>query len=159
KEGDTAKSAFMVAVKDVFLDKIVRAMGQSSGTDQLVLLPLSEVQLNKDYNPKPFTKLNDKGTINDLGQALYALYGDKHGLDESRKGAKDWANLSQSLSGGPNEAWRLDATSLHVPVLAGVKRAQEIINANPESRITLHVLSDFRQREWAAPEGEALHRL
>jgi hypothetical protein len=160
KEGETTKSAFMVALKDVFLDKIVRAMGQSSGTDQLVLLPLSEVHLNKDYNPKPFTKLNDKGTINDLGQALYALYGDKHGLDE-RKGAKEWSNLSQMLAsgGGQAEQWRLDATSLHVPVLAGVKKAQEIINANPESRITLHILSDFRQREWAAPDGEALHKL
>jgi hypothetical protein len=160
KEGETTKSAFMVALKDVFLDKIVRAMSQSSGTDQLVLLPLSEVHQDKEYNPKPLSKLNDKNTINDLGQTLYGLYGDKHSSEElNLKGAKELNNLAQSMSSGQQGQWQLEATSLHVPILAGVKKAQEIVNANPESRITLHILSDFRHREWAAPDGDSLHKL
>src|SRR5262249_40925375 len=142
KEGETAKSAFNVALKEVFLDKIVRGISQSSGTGQLLLLPLSELHVNKGFNPKPFTRLNDRATINDLGQALQGLYGEGRSSDEvGAKGGKEWSNLAQTMSTGLGQQLNLEATSLHVPILAGVKKAQEIINANLENRITLHILS------------------
>src|SRR5437016_3940681 len=113
KEGETTKTAFNVALKEVFLDKIVRGISQSSGTDQLLLLPLSEIHLNKGFNPKPFTRLNDRATINDLGQILVGMYGDRHSSEETgAKGAKEWSNLAQTMSAGfgQQQQWSLDAT-------------------------------------------------
>ena len=162
KEGEVSKSAFMVALKDVFIEKIIRGMSQSSSGDQLVLLPLSEILVNKSFQPKAIAKLNDKNALGEVGAALHALYGKKASLgDGDPKAGKDLQNLAQMMSGGigQSDQWQVDATSLHVPVMAGVLKAQEVINANPESRATLHILSDFRQKEWALPDGEPLHKL
>ncbi|MCI0378878.1 MAG: BatA domain-containing protein [Gemmataceae bacterium] len=54
---------------------------------------------------------------------------------------------------------QMEASKLHVPVLTGVRKVQELVTAYPESRITFHILSDFRQREWSLPDAEALHKL
>jgi hypothetical protein len=54
---------------------------------------------------------------------------------------------------------QLEASQLHVPVFTGVKKAHEIVNANPESRVTVHILSDFRQRDWALPDAEPMHKM
>ena len=157
KEGDKSKTAFMVALREVFLEKIVRGMSQSSSTDQLVLVPLSEVMLNRQFQPKPISKLNDPSSINALGTVLQGLYQRSGAADA--EGGKDLQNLSQLMAGGQRGEWQLDATALHVPMMAGLKKAQEVINNNPESRVTLHILSDFRQKEWGVPDGENLHKL
>ena len=36
---------------------------------------------------------------------------------------------------------------------------QDFVNNNAEARITLHVVSDFRQRDWALPDAEHLHQM
>jgi hypothetical protein len=162
KEAETPKTAFSVALNEVFVEKIVRGLSQSNSTDQLILLPLSQVLLDPNGQPKVYTKLNDKSTVNDLGQDIYKLYGDKYSKDDNeQKAERDWNNLAALMAAGFSRSGQgqLHATALHVPILAGVKKAQEVINANPESRATLHVLSDFRQNEWTLPDGENLHKL
>lgn len=39
---------------------------------------------------------------------------------------------------------QMKASNLHVSQLLALKKAQEIANNNPDSRVTLHILSDFR---------------
>ncbi len=51
----------------------------------------------------------------------------------------------------------LEASKLHVYLLQGAKKVQEIINNNPESRISVYLFSDFRQKDWFGQEGEALY--
>jgi len=41
---------------------------------------------------------------------------------------------------------------------AGVKRPWKSRPTTRPSRITLHILSDFRQRDWSGPEGESLQK-
>ncbi|MCI0639991.1 MAG: BatA domain-containing protein [Gemmataceae bacterium] len=125
KEGESARDAFTIAKNDVLVDKIVKGISQSSASDRLMLIPLSKIGYERDFQPKVYEKLNDGGKLEDL--------------------KKDVAQL--------------EASKLHVPVLAGVRKVQELVTAYPESRITFHILSDFRQREWALPDAEALHKL
>ncbi|MBI3411722.1 MAG: BatA domain-containing protein [Planctomycetes bacterium] len=48
----------------------------------------------------------------------------------------------------------LPCSKLHVDMVQGVKKVREIINNNPEAAITLHILSDFRQRDWEVAKTE-----
>ena len=52
----------------------------------------------------------------------------------------------------------LELTKLHVDPLTVVKRAQAVIADHAESQVNLHVLADFRQKEWGLPEAEGLYR-
>src|SRR5262245_29413392 len=61
KENDTSKTAFGVAKKDIILDNIVRGISQSSSTDRLMIVPLSQVAIDKDFQPSEFRNLNDSG--------------------------------------------------------------------------------------------------
>jgi hypothetical protein len=49
-------------------------------------------------------------------------------------------------------------SSLHIPLLDAVKRAQEIAgaDANKENQVVVHILSDFRYSDWAAGDVVAL---
>jgi hypothetical protein len=47
---------------------------------------------------------------------------------------------------------------LHVNLLVGVKKCQQILDENPENRVTFHLVSDFRERDWRGSEAEALHK-
>jgi hypothetical protein len=125
KEGDTHKDCFTVAKNDVVMDKIVKSLGQSSTSERLVILQLSRVAIEKkDYDPKPYEKLNDKKNVDKVREEL----------DEMK------------------------CSKLQVDLLLGIKKAQEIAANHAASRITLHVISDFRQRDWSGPEGEALQK-
>jgi hypothetical protein len=73
---------------------------------------------------------------------IYEKLNDKQKLEELRK------DLEQ-----------LECSLLHVPVLKGVQKLNDLVIANPESRITLHILSDFRSRDWALPDAEPLHKM
>src|SRR5262245_61480119 len=53
----------------------------------------------------------------------------------------------------------MEPTLIHVAMHQAVRRVQEMVNANLESRITLHIISDFRQLDWARPEAEGLHQM
>jgi hypothetical protein len=53
----------------------------------------------------------------------------------------------------------LEPTLLHASMQQGVKKVQDWVNNNPEARVTLHIVSDFRQRDWARPDAEGLHQM
>jgi hypothetical protein len=52
----------------------------------------------------------------------------------------------------------LEPTRLHVDMLQAVKKVQQIVSANSSSRVYLHILSDFRQKDWGLPEADTLYK-
>src|SRR5437867_3191124 len=52
----------------------------------------------------------------------------------------------------------LKPSALHVDLVAGVKKAKEIFDQNPNARHVLHVVSDFRARDWAGGSADALQQ-
>jgi hypothetical protein len=52
----------------------------------------------------------------------------------------------------------MQPTQVHAEVLPAIKKVQDIAANHPESRITLHILSDFRQKDWAMPRAEELYK-
>lgn len=53
---------------------------------------------------------------------------------------------------------QMEVSKLHVGVLPGLKKVQEIMAGNPESRVAIYVLSDFRQSDWAMPGVEPIKK-
>ncbi len=51
----------------------------------------------------------------------------------------------------------LKPTLLHANLTDGVRRARRIADDNPKTQANLHILSDFRQKDWGLTEGTALH--
>jgi hypothetical protein len=49
-------------------------------------------------------------------------------------------------------------SALHVDLIAGVRKAKEIFDQNPTSRHVLHVISDFRARDWTGGTADALQQ-
>lgn len=161
KEGDRERHGFEVALSDVLLPKIAGEMSKSGGSDELILLPLSQLHLDPTYQPKKYGKLNTEANLTDFGLDLFRKY-NKGAFDlKDPNILKDLQNLltAVSIGSGSKRPLQLDPTSVHVPIMTGVKKAHEVMNAHPEHRVTLHILSDFRQSEWALPEGEAVQKL
>src|SRR5437763_1618505 len=52
----------------------------------------------------------------------------------------------------------LKPSALHVDLIAGVKKAKEIFEQNPTARHVLHVVSDFRARDWTGGTADALQQ-
>ncbi len=50
------------------------------------------------------------------------------------------------------------ATKLHVDPLLAIKKAQEIVRSNEDNIVSLHILGDFRQRDWGLPGGEEIYK-
>lgn len=124
KDASTRKDGFAVAKYDVLYEKIGKAMAQAGSSDRLMLLPLSQIAVNKDFEPKVYEKLNTPKNLEDFKKELDLL----------------------------------EASQVHVSILKGVKKLQEVINNNPEDRVTAHILTDFRQKDWALPDAEDLHK-
>src|SRR5688572_1145196 len=142
RDGEKSKDGFTVALNEVLLDKIVNGIAKSGNPDKLVVIPLSQVGLDRNFNPKFYEKLNDERSQEELAADLFNYY--KADLADAFD-AKGYRNKKEL---------QVDGSDLHVPILAGVKKAQEIVNNNPNNRITIHILSDFRQREWTLPDAE-----
>jgi hypothetical protein len=51
-----------------------------------------------------------------------------------------------------------NCTMLRVDLAHGIEAAKAIFDKNPQDRRLLHLVSDFRQRDWSEPEAEALTR-
>ncbi len=49
-------------------------------------------------------------------------------------------------------------TLLHAEMLPAVKKVQQVAADNAESRLTLHLVGDFRQKDWALPRAEGLYK-
>ncbi|MCI0681280.1 MAG: BatA domain-containing protein [Gemmataceae bacterium] len=123
KEADRQTDAFQKAKKELW-DKVVKKVSQVNSKDRLVVLPLSKIAGDSDFEPTTYERLFVDQNLKDLELEL--------------------ANL--------------EPTKLHVSLLQGVKKTQEIVNNNIESRITLYVFSDFRQKDWSGQEGDALYK-
>jgi hypothetical protein len=50
------------------------------------------------------------------------------------------------------------ATSLHLDTLRGVEAAKALFDKSPQDRGLLHVISDFRQRDWSEPDASGLFK-
>jgi hypothetical protein len=46
----------------------------------------------------------------------------------------------------------------HVDLVQGVQKARQLFGDSPGARHVLHLVSDFRQADWAGPEAESLHK-
>jgi hypothetical protein len=51
----------------------------------------------------------------------------------------------------------MEPTLMHASIRQAVERVQKIVSANADHRVTLHIVSDFRQRDWA--ESEELSKM
>ena len=65
-------------------------------------------------------------------------------------------NDTQKMKDLVQEINEMQPSSLHVNMLQGIKAAQTIIGDNSKSRVTLHILSDFREVDWGGKAGEGL---
>jgi hypothetical protein len=65
-------------------------------------------------------------------------------------------NDTQKMKDLVQEVNEMQPSALHVNMLQGIKAAQTIIGDNSKSRVTLHILSDFREVDWAGKAGEGL---
>jgi hypothetical protein len=52
----------------------------------------------------------------------------------------------------------LKPSAVHVDLVDGIRRAREIFDENPLTRHVLHVVSDFRGRDWTGGHAEALQQ-
>jgi hypothetical protein len=56
-----------------------------------------------------------------------------------------------------NDLDKLKCTALHLPLVDGIKKARAIADAHKDDHVVVHVVSDFRQRDWAVGDAKALH--
>jgi hypothetical protein len=124
KEGDSQRDCFQVAKNDFILDRIAKSLAQSNRNDRLVLLPLSRIVIDRNYQPRTYSRLNDKNKMDEFKSDLE----------------------------------RLEPSKLHIDLMPGIKKVQELVANNPESRITLYLVSDFRQSDWSTAGGEAVQK-
>jgi hypothetical protein len=52
----------------------------------------------------------------------------------------------------------LKPSALHIDLIDGIRRAREIFEQNPTARHVLHVVSDFRARDWTGGPAESLQQ-
>jgi hypothetical protein len=124
KENDAPVDAFQVAKQKFLLEKIVQGVSLSSASDRLMIVPLSKLATDAEYQPKVYDHLNDTGKLEELKREIEDM----------------------------------PVSKLHVDMAQAVKKAQEICANNVDARVTLHVLSDFRQKEWVLPTAEGLYK-
>ncbi len=121
---DKKTDCFEMARNDFLQDRVAKMLQRGTPTDQLVILPLSQVALQPDFQPKLYDHLNDTVKYAEL--------------------AKDIAELQP--------------TKIHADMLQGIKKVQELVANHAESRITLHIIGDFRQKDWSLPCAEELYK-
>ncbi len=65
-------------------------------------------------------------------------------------------NDPETLRKLTQEINEMQPSMLHVDLLQGVKEAQKLMGKFTESRVTLHILSDFRHEDWKQPQAAGL---
>jgi hypothetical protein len=53
----------------------------------------------------------------------------------------------------------LECTFLRIDLSKGVEAAKEMLDKVPQDQRVLHIVSDFRQRDWSEPEAAALNKM
>jgi hypothetical protein len=124
KVGDLDRDCFGVAKAEFLQERIGKALARSSPDDRLMILPLSEVALRPDFQPKVYDHLNDPAKFEEL--------------------KKDLAEMQPTV--------------LHAEMLPAVQKLQQIVLNNTDSTVMLHIISDFRQKEWTLPRAEELYK-
>ncbi len=67
-------------------------------------------------------------------------------------------NDTQKMKEFVQQVNEMEPSARHVNMVDGVKLAQKLIGDNAQSRVTLHVLSDFRAIDWSGKAGESLYK-
>ncbi len=153
KDADGIKTSFQVARKDVLLDNILKNVSQSTTNDRVAIVQLSRVATDLHYKPRIYERQKDLPALVD---------GLKTFLDQSPEiQAKMTPEQMKNLLNFEDEILR-DITSLqpgklHVELVKGVEKAQEIAANHGDKRVTVHVISDFRKRDWVGMEARPLH--
>ena len=80
---------------------------------------------------------------------------DKSHVPKAYERLNDKATLD-ALTQDINE---MQPSMLHVNMLQGVKAAQQLMTNYTESAVTLHIISDYREVDWGAANGEGLTKL
>ncbi len=62
----------------------------------------------------------------------------------------------QNLKKATEEINELQPSMIHTPMLQGMKKAKEVMADYKESQVTLHVIGDYRHKDWGHPNGEGL---
>src|SRR5262245_45774978 len=65
----------------------------------------------------------------------------------------DGARREQAIA----EVEALPASKLHVELVRGVDRAAQLAADHTDKRVTVHVISDFRRRDWVGADARPLH--
>src|SRR6516162_2022600 len=124
KKDGKPRDCFGMAKKDFLTDRIAKGLSRSSPNDRLMILPLSLVATQPDYQAKSYDHLNDEKKLDEL--------------------KKDIAELKPTM--------------LHVDMLPAIKRVQQLVTDNTTEKVTLHIISDFRQKDWSMPKAEELYK-
>jgi hypothetical protein len=145
-------SCFEVA-KDLISTEIAKNAGKSTTPQDLLLVPLSGLRGNAKQGPMALGKKRPgepPSTWNDLSAKLNLNVGSKAHYYEGLADDATRDKLRKDVS-------RLKGTSLHVTLLDGLRLGQQVADAfKDDSQVIVHLVSDFRQRDWAAGEGKGL---
>jgi hypothetical protein len=79
-------------------------------------------------------------------------------LSDPRKVIFDDLLDSDTLTALENKLGDLKATFLHLEPLPGVAEARTYFNDNPKGQRVLHIVSDFRARDWSGTASEGVHK-
>jgi hypothetical protein len=62
----------------------------------------------------------------------------------------------QNLKKATEEINELQPSMIHTPMLQGLKKAHGVMVDYKDSQVTLHIVGDYRHKDWGQPAGEAL---
>src|SRR5262249_192659 len=72
---------------------------------------------------------------------------------------KVYSRLNSNSEEFKRDLANLQPTVMHVSMHDAMKRVQKILATQEDARVTLHVVSDFRMKDWAQSEASGLHEL
>ena len=124
KKDGVTHTCFEMAKKEFLQDRIAKGLSRSTPNDRLMILPLSQLATQPDFQPKSYDHLNDEKKLEEL--------------------KKDIANIKPTM--------------LHADMLVAVKKVQKLVADNATEKVTLHLISDFRQKDWSLPRAEELYK-
>src|SRR5262249_46949770 len=80
-------------------------------------------------------------------------------LSDTNRRIFDQRLNDQSLQDLQTALEDLECTALRIDLSKGVEAAKEILDKVPQNQRVLHIVSDFRQRDWSEPDADALNKL
>jgi len=130
RQSDNYVTCFSTAKDDLLVGKIAVKLAAEKTPQQLVVVPLSAITEDKELKQV----IHEKGYV-------YDKLNTREGFDKFK-----------------NDMAALAPTKMHLKLIDGLKRIPTIIGDESKSKLTLHVLSDFRKIEWGMEESAACTR-